>query len=407
MRHLVVVGGGAAGFFAAVNVAEMAGKAIKITILEKGRQWLGKVKISGGGRCNVTNALTDPKEIAKNYPRGGRELLGALHSFGTSETVRWFQERGVILKTEPDGRIFPITDSSQTIIDCLMNLAIKHKIELCEGEGLVSLIQKENLWEINTAEKRTILADMVLMASGSSNTTWEILENVGCKIIPPVPSLFTFNIKDPRINGLLGIAVPLAKASIESSKLNQTGPLLITHWGMSGPSILRLSAWGANELFDKGYKFNLKVNWTGLANQEKAFEALLEIKKELSAKKVTTHAQFGLPNRLWHSLLINTGIVQEETRWSDFPNAKMRQLAEQLTAGSYQVVGKSTFKDEFVTAGGIALDEINFKTMESKKFPHLYFAGEVLNIDGITGGFNFQAAWTTGWLAAKSISEKV
>jgi len=396
---VIIAGGGAAGFFTAINIAE-ANPKLKIAILERGKETLAKVRVSGGGRCNVTHACFVPNDLVKFYPRGEKELRGPFNRFGAGDTIEWFEKRGVELKTEDDGRMFPVTDSSQTIIDCF-NTAVKNAaIQVLTGESIQSLYKGEHAWKIET-QNGTFIADKLVMATGSNPKMWNMLAELGHTIVPPVPSLFTFNIKDPRIKDLMGVSA-LATVKVKNSKLEASGPLLITHWGMSGPGILRLSAWGALELFAKSYQFVIQVNWLNDVDLDECDVILKEIKQEHAKKTVSKKSPFDFPNRLWESL-VTAANINAETKWADLTRNELQALAAQLVAGEYNVNGKSTFKDEFVTAGGVDLKEVNFKTMESKRVENLYFAGEVINVDAITGGFNFQNAWTGGFIAAESI----
>ena len=397
---LVVVGGGASGFFAAINAAEIDPK-LNILILEKGKNVLQKVKISGGGRCNVTHAEFIPKELSKRYPRGEKELLGPFHTFMTGDTIGWFAEKGIDLKTEDDGRMFPVSDDSQTIIDCFLNNCKKHKIEIKTSENLIGLATEDKIWKVKTS-KNEYVAKKVLMATGSSNKVWNFLQKKGYEIVKPVPSLFTFNIKDARIDGLAGIATT-AEVKVIHSKLESEGPLLITHWGMSGPAILKLSAWGARELNGLNYDFSIQVNWVPGEDEQSILEKLKILKTNHSKQSVGTYSQFGLSKRLWQSLTNAAGIPKNRN-WADLNKDQLQKLSEELTAGEFKVTGKSTFKEEFVTAGGIDLKQIDFKTFESKLHKNLYFVGEILNIDAITGGFNFQNAWTGAYIAANAIA---
>ena len=397
---IIIIGGGAAGFFTAINLVEKKPK-LKVAILERGKSVLEKVRISGGGRCNVTHACFVPNELVKFYPRGERELKGPFHQFCSGDTIEWFEKHGVELKIEEDGRMFPVSDSSQTIIDCFLNATQKLKIDVLTGYSVQELYQGENYWKISTNQD-VFSCQKVIMTTGSNPKIWEMLQDLGHSIVPPVPSLFTFNIKDVRIKDLMGVATN-AVVKVKNSKLNATGPLLITHWGMSGPGILRLSAWGARELAEKKYHFAIQVNWIPGYSFDEIVEELKTIKEENAKKLVTKYAQFNLPKRLWESLT-KAATISEETKWADVNKKELHLLAEQLTNGEFQVNGKSTFKEEFVTAGGIDLKELSFKTMESKILPNLYFAGEILNIDAITGGFNFQNAWTDGFIAANAIA---
>lgn len=399
---LIIVGGGAAGFFTAINIAEKNPK-LKIAILERGKEVLTKVRISGGGRCNVTHACFEPNELVKFYPRGEKELRGPFHQFCSGDTIEWFEKHGVELKIEEDGRMFPVSNSSQTIIDCFLKATQKLGISILTGQSVQSIFQKDNFWKIET-QSETYLTEKLILATGSNPKIWEMLQTFGHAIISPVPSLFTFNIKDPRIKELPGVSAQVS-LKIKDTKLESTGPLLITHWGMSGPAILKLSAWGARTLHDKNYQFTLIVNWLNDVDSEDAEKILKELKQENSKKAVSKKSSFEFPNRLWESLVIASGI-EAETKWADLNKNQLQNLVQQLTNSKFQVNGKSTFKDEFVTAGGIDLKEINFKTMESKLYENLYFAGEIVNIDAITGGFNFQNAWTSGFIVANSIALK-
>lgn len=397
---IVIIGGGAAGFFAAINAAEQ-NPGTKIIILERTGKVLSKVKISGGGRCNVTNATFEPKELIKNYPRGSKELLSCFYRFQPKDTIEWFNDRGVELHAEADGRMFPVSNSSQTIIDCFMHEAQKLGIEIILNALITSIAPVEHgdcYWEI-VYNDITLQADRLIVASGNNEIIWEMLAGLGYTIVPPVPSLFTFNCNDERISPLPGISVANASLSIKDTGLKQNGPVLITHWGFSGPAILKLSAWAARELAECDYSCTLVINWTGKYTVEQVFENLTNEKRQSPNKKVNAHAMFELPQRLWESLLVHTGIAPEKI-WNDISKDMLRRLAEELAHGQFVISGKSTFKDEFVTCGGVDLKQIDFKTMQSKLHKNLFFAGEVLNIDGITGGFNFQAAWTTAYIAA-------
>jgi predicted Rossmann fold flavoprotein len=396
---ILIVGGGAAGFFTAINIVEKNPK-LKVAILERGKEVLSKVRVSGGGRCNVTHACFVPNDLVKFYPRGEKELRGPFHQFCSGDTIEWFEKHGVELKIEEDGRMFPISDSSQTIIDCFLTATQKLGIDILTAQSVQSLYKGENYWKVETTNE-TYSCQKIVMTTGSNPKIWEMLTEIGHSIVPAVSSLFTFNIKDKRIKDLMGLSA-FANVKVKNSKLSASGPLLITHWGMSGPGILRLSAWGARELFDKNYQFVLQVNWLNDLTFEETIEKLKELKQEHSKKAVSKKSPFEFPNRLWESLVLASEI-SEETKWADLSKNQLTNLANQLTNGEFQVNGKSTFKEEFVTAGGIDLKEINFKTMESKLHQNLYFAGEIVDIDAITGGFNFQNAWTGGFIVANSI----
>jgi predicted Rossmann fold flavoprotein len=402
VSKIIIIGGGAAGFFAAITAAESNPKA-DITILERGKNVLEKVKISGGGRCNVTHACFIPRDMVKNYPRGDKALMSPFSRFMTGDTFEWFEKRGVALKIEDDGRVFPVTDNSQTIIDCLYGEAIQKGVKILRGYRVEDIEIVDNQFIIKTVHG-DMQADKVMLATGSSKGAWDIVAKLGHRIIKPVPSLFTFNIKDKRLDGLAGLSVSNVEVTIIGEKLKATGPLLATHWGVSGPAILRLSAWGARQLFDLNYHFTITLNWTGFYSFEEVKETLNDCKSEYSKKYITNTPQYDIPSRLWERLVL-AAEISSDLRWADASKKHIQSLAEQLTQSPFQVTGKSTFKDEFVTSGGVDLDEVHFKTFESKLIPNLYFAGEVLNIDAITGGFNFQAAWTGGWHAGKAMGD--
>lgn len=403
MKKVIIIGGGAAGFFTAINAKELNPN-LDITILEKGKEVLQKVKISGGGRCNVTHACFEPKELTKFYPRGEKELLGPFHKFMTGDTFEWFENHGVPLKIENDNRVFPEANTSQAIIDCFTNAVNNLGIKVFKNHGVTSIQKQEPIWTINTKE-RQFKADVLVIAAGSSKKIWEMSENLGHSIINTVPSLFTFNIKDYRIIDLGGVAVPNAEVSIAKTKLESSGPLLITHWGLSGPAILKLSAFGARILADKNYQYNVIVNWLGI-DADTVFEKLLELKNTNAKKQVILKSPFpDIPRRLWERLVIASAIKNNQN-WADISNKHLQNLTNQLTNGLFNANGRTTFKEEFVTAGGIDLKQIDFKRFESKLHQNLFFVGETLNIDAVTGGFNFQNAWTGGYICAKSISEK-
>lgn len=396
---VIIIGGGAAGFFAAINVAEQ-NPDLKVVILERGKEVLTKVKVSGGGRCNVTHAEFIPKELTLNYPRGEKELLGPFHQFMTGDTIAWFEKRGVDLKIEEDGRMFPVSNSSQTIIDCFLNEADAHGVEILMNHSVKSIKPVNKSYKIETIQGE-FTSKKILIATGSNPKIWTLLENLGHTISPPVPSLFTFNITDERIQDIPGVVASHVEVKVLGTDLWSEGPLLITHWGLSAPSILKLSAFGALELAKRHYKFQIEVNFIRQPFNE-CIESLKALKQELAKKTVYKSTSFGLPKRLWHKLVFASGIAVE-TRWADLNKNQLENLSGQLTRAVFQVDGKSTFKEEFVTAGGINLKEVNFKTFESKLCNNMYFAGEVLNIDAVTGGFNFQNAWTGAFIAAKSM----
>ncbi len=428
MFDVLIIGGGAAGFYAAIHIAE-ANPRLKIAILERGKDVLTKVKVSGGGRCNVTHAVFDPNEIVKNYPRGSKELKGPFHTYCSGDTVAFFKQRGIALKIEEDGRMFPETNSSQTIIDCFTKEAERLGITLLINSPVVVIqpIRKsvENPldgWMIQSTHKK-YYAKKTLVATGSNPKIWKVLEKLGHTIVAPVPSLFTFNIKDPRIEDIQGVSTmaaieisaknwdttsnPNLKSKVvPKTLLTSEGPLLITHWGMSGPAILKLSAWGAREFSAWNYKFRIRINWLPEYSQEAIWSVLQQV-KEVDAKKTVLRTNaVAIPKRLWINLVRYSGI-SETTKWADVTKQQLQTLTNELTLGEYVVDGKSTFKDEFVTAGGVNLKEINFKTYESKIIPNLYFAGEVINVDAITGGFNFQNAWTGAYMAAQAIANVI
>ncbi|MGZ0016226.1 NAD(P)/FAD-dependent oxidoreductase [Yeosuana sp. AK3] len=410
-RDVVIIGGGAAGFFAAINIAEQNPR-LKVTLLERGNEGLQKVKISGGGRCNVTHAEFIPSELIKNYPRGEKELLGPFHQFMTGDTIEWFEKRGVELKIEDDGRMFPITNSSQTIIDCFLNEAKKHKVEVLYNQSVTAIahlkghtelveVQSKG-FDISTKDKNYTCKKLVI-ATGSNPKIWNLLKGLGHTVSNPVPSLFTFNVNDPRIQDIPGVVAKDVEVKVLGTHLHSEGPLLITHVGMSAPAILKLSAFGAIELAELNYKFQIEINFIKQTFKD-CLEILKEIKQAIAKKAVFKSTHFDLPKRLWYPLVLASEIDQE-TRWADLNKMQLENLASQLTKAVFQVNGKSTFKEEFVTAGGVDLKEINFKTFESRLYNDLYFAGEVINVDAITGGFNFQNAWTGAYVIAKTISK--
>jgi len=401
-QKVAIIGGGAAGFFAAITVAE-TNPNLEVVILEKGKKVLQKVKVSGGGRCNVTNACFDPKELTSFYPRGNKELLGPFHQFMTGDTMEWFENRGVKLKIESDNRVFPISDSSQTIINCFTNSAEKAGVVLKLNQNVKDISNTNGQYKIITNENKYI-ADKILIATGSNPKFWSIIKKLGHNIIPPVPSLFTFKINDQRIKDIPGVSLPNATVGLINSSFESNGPLLITHWGISGPAVLKLSAFGARFLAEKNYQYNLVVNWVSKSSLE-VFEKLKTLKKENHKKQIGLRSVYNeVPKRLWENLVIASEISLQQ-RWADLSNKQLDNLANQLTKSVFNANGKTTFKEEFVTSGGIDLKEINFKRFESKLHKNLFFAGEVLNIDALTGGFNFQNAWTGGYIAGKAIAE--
>ena len=401
---IIIIGGGAAGFFAAITAA-MTYSRVSITLLEAGREFLSKVRISGGGRCNVTHHCFEPSQLVQYYPRGGKALRGAFSRFQPKDTVAWFKSRDVTLKTEADGRMFPITDDSATIANCLLESAKEYGVHLRPNSPVKSLQKIENQFWIELKNGEILKGDRVLIATGSNPTGYRWAKELGHQVQEPVPSLFTFNIKDPRLTDLAGIAVENVRVSLVSpdkKKLEQMGPLLITHWGASGPAILKLSAWGARLLHDQNYQMPLIINWLPNYNRETLQAILLETKQSQPRKQILNFSPVEIPKRLWQSLVTFIGL-DSKIVWADLSKKVLNNLLIELLQAEYLIQGKGVFKEEFVTCGGVNLSEINFKTMESKKCPGLFFAGEVLDIDGVTGGFNFQSAWTTGWLAGQAI----
>jgi predicted Rossmann fold flavoprotein len=403
-----IIGGGAAGFFAAINIAEQNPE-LSVAILERGKEGLQKVKISGGGRCNVTHAEFMPSELVMNYPRGEKELLGPFHTFMTGDTIAWFEARGVDLKIEEDGRMFPVSNSSQTIIDCFLSEADKHNVEVLFNHSVKSIQNchtkrsrsaSDYNFEIETSQG-ILECKKVVVATGSNPKIWKLLEDLGHNIIQPVPSLFTFDIKDKRIKDIPGVVAKNVEVKVVDTDLYSEGPLLITHVGMSAPAILKLSAFGAVELAKLNYNFKIEVNFIR-QDFESCLEQLKAFKQEFAKKTIVNSTQFDLPKRLWKQLVLASDINETE-RWADINKNQLEGLSSQLTAAIFQVTGKSTFKEEFVTAGGVDLKEVNFKTFESKRIPNLYFAGEVINVDAVTGGFNFQNAWTGAYIVSQSI----
>jgi hypothetical protein len=425
--QIVVIGGGAAGFFGAIAAAK-ANPHAHVILLEASHQPLAKVRISGGGRCNVTHACFELQELVKNYPRGGKALLGAFSRFQPQDTITWFQAHGVKLKTEADGRMFPVTDSSETIVNCLMSAAKAAGVELRTGTAVVGVklgdrrgevvnlstiisvsecppipASKKPIsdFEITLKSGEKLQCDRLLLATGSNPIGYKIAQQLGHTIEPPVPSLFTFNIKNKKLTELAGVSVNPVRLRLvvpEYPHLEQTGPLLITHWGLSGPAVLKLSAWGARMLHSSNYQATLLINWLPYLKQEQVRQQLLAVKNDSPKRLIASHRVVDLPHRLWQYIVSCVGI-SSENRWAELSNKTLNQLVQELTQAQYWINGKGTFKEEFVTCGGVNIKEINFKTMESKLVPGLYFAGEILDIDGVTGGFNFQSAWTTAYLA--------
>lgn len=407
-KHLVVIGGGAAGFFGAVNAARLNPN-LSVTILEKSRKVLSKVRVSGGGRCNVTHHCFDNEILAKAYPRGGQNLRWAFEQFDAGDTVNWFTERGIRLKTEEDGRMFPVTNDSETIINCLKQEAQKHGVAVrtkTKAEAITP--HQDGTFTIELNKGQPIKANNILVATGGYNrmNAYRWLQDLGHSIRQPVPSLFTFNFRDKIFSELSGISVQNASVAIKESKFAYTGPVLITHWGLSGPAVLKASSWAARYLHEREYRFEVQVNWVYPETVETVRSALKKLRSDNARKQVKTQQWFtDIPARLWIKFL-DLAAIDPSSRWAEVSNQDIHNLTKKLVTGTYSIQGKTTYKEEFVTCGGIPLDEVNFGTMESKKVPGLFFAGEVLDIDGITGGYNFQSAWTTGWIAAQGIAHQ-
>ena len=408
--RVVIVGGGAAGVFAAIACAEKLGAVGEVTIYEATAHPLAKVRVSGGGRCNVTHACFEPRELVKKYPRGGRELLGAFHRWQPRDTIAWFAERGVETKTEEDGRMFPVTDDSATIVECLMRAAESAGVRLVTSMGVrkAEPIGREGdagFW-MTLTDGSNVRCERLLLATGGNRSSagFTIAEALGHTIEPLVPSLFTFHIDDARLIGLSGVSMENVVASVPGTKLRESGPMLVTHWGLSGPAILKLSAWGARELAGRNYEFPLAVNFAPPHTRDSLVRELTSVREKNMRKQIATWSPLPMPQRLWERLVTSAGIAPTTT-WNGVSNAALATLATQLTNAELKVVGKSLFKEEFVTCGGVRLSEVDFRTMESRVCPGLHFAGEVLNIDGVTGGFNFQSAWTTGMLAGVAMAE--
>ena len=402
-KRLIIIGGGAAGFFAAANVLVNCNN-IEVIILEQGKEVLQKVKVSGGGRCNVSNANIERESLQTYYPRGWKLLRKLFSTFNNIDTIKWFESRSIDLKTERDNRIFPISNKSQTIIDCLMNEVSKHGGIIKKSCKVIDFKREDKKWKVESIGGETFISDYVLMATGSSPFIYNLLEKKSIKIVPQVPSLFTFNIKDERLDSLAGVAVQQGKVKLAGSKRTSEGPILITHHGLSGPSILKLSSWEARNLNNLNYQFRININWTNFHSID-ASRHLDRIKLANPNKKLVNTNAFEIPKRLWKRL-INAAQINDQISWKEIGKKQINKLIDQLTNGQFHVLGKSTFKDEFVTCGGVSLNDIKSKTLEHKELENLFFAGEVLDIDAVTGGFNFQSAWTTGYVVAKSILEK-
>ena len=404
---IIVIGGGAAGFFGSITCKAFDPEA-EVIILEKTNKLLSKVKVSGGGRCNVTHACFDNNVLLKNYPRGHKELRKTFQQFSTKDTIAWFQSRGVKLKTEADGRMFPVSDSSESIIECLVSEATMLGVKIWQQQSVKAINPEATGFSIYTDSDKPIFADKVLIATGGSPqlSGYHWLGKTQHTIVSPFPSLFTFNSPDNEYKDLMGVAIPNAFMRIAGTSFVQSGPLLITHWGFSGPAILKLSAWAARDLAAKNYQFKVLVNWIGEEYSETSLRAYLDVFKNENGKKIIPSNQlFGLAQRLWKKLCAHADI-SEELRWSEIPKKQFNKLIDNLLNSTFEIKGKTTFKEEFVTAGGIDLNEINLETLESKLHKGLYFAGEIIDVDGITGGFNFQNAWTTGYLAGKNMAEQ-
>lgn len=401
LQDIIIIGGGAAGFFAAIN-AKRKNPSLRVTIIEQAQNVLKKVKISGGGRCNVTHNCFDAKELTQFYPRGQKELLGPFCTFGAKDTVEWFENRDIKLYTEPDGCMFPVANDSEVIIQCFLSASKKQDIEILTSQKVKNIIytsDKDSPYEVVT-DKGPLFSKKLMIATGSAPSMWKILETLGYSIVTPVPSLFTFNMPHNPITSLMGIVIPHARVKIQNSNILSEGPLLITHWGMSGPAILKASAWGAVFLADQNYEFNIEIDWIPQIDQND-----IKIQRDIMGKKkVIANNLFGLPIRLWKHL-IEEVLVDKEKNWASLSKKEMIDIIQKLKNGVFSVTGKTTFKEEFVTAGGVDLSQINFKTFESKIHKGLYMAGEVLNIDAVTGGFNFQAAWTGGFIAGESMAD--
>lgn len=405
--RIAVIGGGAAGFFSAIACAE-ANPEAQVILLEATPRLLTKVKISGGGRCNVTHHCFDTAKLVTNYPRGFRELRGPFSRFQPRDTVAWFEERGVPLKTEEDGRMFPVSDQSESIIRCLIEHAEKAKVQIRKGAFLkkVEKLSPETLFKLHFQKDEALTVNKILLATGSAPIGYEIAKSLGHPIEPPVPSLFTFEVNDSRLDELSGLSFPSVELTLKAADqtFKQTGPLLITHWGLSGPAVLKLSAWGARALHEASYRAQLAVSFLSHLDLPHTVEILKAARQQLGQKTIRSHTPFDLPKRFWQRL-IEMQNISDQLPWTQMSNGVLQNLAEQISKGVYSVLGKGPFKEEFVTCGGVSLKDVDFKTMASRLCPGLYFAGEILDIDGITGGFNFQAAWTTGWIAGQNLAQ--
>ncbi|WP_417391323.1 NAD(P)/FAD-dependent oxidoreductase [Gimesia sp.] len=398
---MIVIGGGAAGFFGAIAAAE---NGHEVTILEAAASVLAKVRVSGGGRCNLTHSCFEPRELVNSYPRGGKALRGPFSRFQPADTISWFESRGVQTKTESDGRMFPTTDDSATIVDCLQGAAEDAGVVTHLRANVSSIQKTDSTFCVTLQSGEAMQADRILLATGGSRAGFELTRSLGHQIIPPVPSLFTFKVQDPRIEDLPGVAVEHVNCQLvtDTKTFNQSGPILVTHWGLSGPAVLKLSAWAARELHDANYNATLRINWLAGSRAEEIRAQLNSFKADHPKKTVDAACPWPLPKRLWKSL-VDHGVGPQPVRWAELSKQATQALVTELSAGEFQVAGKGVFKEEFVTCGGVNLKEVDFRTMESRICPGLYFAGEILDIDGITGGFNFQNAWTTAWIAGNSM----
>lgn len=407
---LLVVGGGAAGFFGAITCAEAAPRA-RVLIVEKSRDVLGKVRISGGGRCNLTHACFDPRELVANYPRGSKQLIGPLNHWGPGDTMSWFEQRGVPLKEEEDGRVFPVSDRSQSIIDCLVGSAWKAGVEVMKSMQVVAVKgRKEGGFELEFASGLRLGTRCLLLSLGGTRNRFgaDLAQQFGHRVELAAPSLFTFRIDDRRLDGLQGLSVGEVELRVDELKLDACGPVLVTHWGLSGPGVLRLSAWGAREMQQREYRFELRVNWSGGMSEQQIMKRFEQLRVESPRRKLVNDAQFAIPSRLWIRLVaaaLPEGGDAQALRWPHLSRQVALRLAAEIGECRFRVQGKSLNKDEFVTCGGVSLSDVNLRTMESRRVPGLYFAGEILDIDGLTGGFNFQAAWTSGRIAGESIAD--
>ncbi|MBT9313240.1 BaiN/RdsA family NAD(P)/FAD-dependent oxidoreductase [Leptothoe kymatousa] len=403
--RIAVIGGGAAGFFGAIAAAQANPKA-QVTLYEAGPECLAKVRISGGGRCNVTHHCFEPAALVQNYPRGGKALRGAFSRFQPQDTIAWYRQRGVKLKTEADGRMFPVTDDSGTIVDCLVKAARTAGVTI-KTRAAVKQVTATEPGFVLSLKTGKVACDRILCATGGSPQGHRIAHSLGHAIASPVPSLFTFTVKDPDLRARSGLSMNPVEVKLkltgQKKPLTQTGPVLVTHWGLSGPAILKLSAWGARALHDQGYQGTIVINWVPHMNQDEVRSLLQQSRQDGGKRTISNHNPTSAPKRLW-AYFIHKAQIDAHTQWTTLSNKAINKLTQELCQGNYRLQGKGVFKDEFVTCGGITLKEVNFKTMESRRCPGIFFAGEILDIDGITGGFNFQSAWTTGWLAGQAIA---